>query len=433
MTTYFVSNSGNDSKSGKTKVDAWKSLAKVNSVTLNPGDKILFKRGGKWQGILDARWEGTAELPITIGAYGKGEMPIIRNSAVDVLDGSHINVKVSGMHLIIDGIDTTIVDPPTIPVPDPEVGHAPVGWFVGFNFVNTKGANGGSYNRLQNCRATYHTAGVHMQTNTHHNTVTGCTFMYNNVMERLTPVTVGALDDIGAWGCLIKGSYHTISGNYFEGNNAPFGYDTLPQGNSVELYEARHCVISHNIAVNDRVFSELGSSDAVKSTNNLFAYNLVVSNIIDAKFITTRGAESEYGPVYATQLFQNTVHLTGAKSQALICGAGSHEGILTARNNIFGAVLKTVYSDGPFIESNNIYYNPSGGTIIIQLTGFGIDATSKKVNPQYVDPVNGDFHLQKTSPAIDKGATFYLPKDLDGVLVPQGAANDIGCYEFILV
>ncbi|HZP00406.1 MAG TPA: hypothetical protein VFD30_08935, partial [Terriglobia bacterium] len=45
-TTYYVdSAAGNDANSGQSSSAPWKTLAKVNSVALNPGDSVLFKRG----------------------------------------------------------------------------------------------------------------------------------------------------------------------------------------------------------------------------------------------------------------------------------------------------------------------------------------------------------------------------------------------------
>jgi hypothetical protein len=51
--------------------------------------------------------------------------------------------------------------------------------------------------------------------------------------------------------------------------------------------------------------------------------------------------------------------------------------------------------------------------------------------PQFVDPDNGDFRLKPGSPGIDAGAAIKAVKtDLRGVARPQGAAYDIGAYEF---
>lgn len=422
---YFVSPTGNDNNFGTSKTQAWKSLGRVNSADLHAGDKVLFKRQGVWMGTLEVPWLGTASNPITIGAYGKGSSPVIRNGPNDALDKFHINVKVSGSHLILEYLETTIINPPVVP----DCENNPVGWCVGVNFVG-KASN----NLLRYSKASGHTAGVHMHNTTQNNRVLHSVFVNNNVMQVLDEG--GGANDIGAWGALIKGSNHEIAYCYFAGNNALCGYDTVPQGNSVELYEAKNCVIHHNQAWGDRVFSELGStapgvSPKIITENNLYAYNLVVSSIQTGKFITTRGPNADFGPVKGTRLFHNTVYLTGSESQAFNCGGGCDFESMEIKNNIFWAEWKAGYfSDKPPDESNNIYWS-TDGTPFIQ--GYNISPTSKKANPLFVNPAAGDFHLKAGSPAINAGMDFGWTADFDGTLVPQGPKSDIGAYEFVPV
>ena len=76
-TTYFVSNSGSDSNSGLSEVEAWKSLDKVNHSFFKPGDQILFKRGDNWIGTIKINFSGRDGNPITYGAFGVGTNPVI--------------------------------------------------------------------------------------------------------------------------------------------------------------------------------------------------------------------------------------------------------------------------------------------------------------------------------------------------------------------
>ena len=76
-TTYYVSNSGNDSNSGLTTILAWKTLANVNALTFNAGDQILFQKGDTFYGTITVKNSGSAGNPITFGAYGTGANPII--------------------------------------------------------------------------------------------------------------------------------------------------------------------------------------------------------------------------------------------------------------------------------------------------------------------------------------------------------------------
>ncbi len=56
------------------------------------------------------------------------------------------------------------------------------------------------------------------------------------------------------------------------------------------------------------------------------------------------------------------------------------------------------------------------------------------MDPQFVDTAAKNFHLKSTSPAIDTAiaSIFGLDStlDLDGTTRAQGAARDVGAYEF---
>lgn len=79
-TIYYVdTTNGNDSLSGTSEANAWQTVDKVTSSSFNPGDTILFKRGEVWRGDLTISSNGTANNPITFGAYGEGEQPRIHD------------------------------------------------------------------------------------------------------------------------------------------------------------------------------------------------------------------------------------------------------------------------------------------------------------------------------------------------------------------
>jgi len=82
-TTYYVDAiHGDDANNGTSLSTPWQTIAKVNSVKLNPGDFVLFKRGVIWREQLDVVNSGTVGHPITFGAYGNGSLPTI--SAADL-------------------------------------------------------------------------------------------------------------------------------------------------------------------------------------------------------------------------------------------------------------------------------------------------------------------------------------------------------------
>jgi hypothetical protein len=78
-TFHVDSTAGSDEASGTNPDAAWKSLAKVNGRTFQPGDTILFKSGGAWFGQLNPKGSGAAGQPIVIDRYDFGPPPIINS------------------------------------------------------------------------------------------------------------------------------------------------------------------------------------------------------------------------------------------------------------------------------------------------------------------------------------------------------------------
>lgn len=78
-TVYYVSPSGNDAANGTSQATAWRTIDRVNqsAYTIQPGDQILFQRGGHYRGGIIWGTSGAAGAPITYAAYGSGADPII--------------------------------------------------------------------------------------------------------------------------------------------------------------------------------------------------------------------------------------------------------------------------------------------------------------------------------------------------------------------
>ena len=82
---YYVSADGDDSNSGTNQHQPFKSLNKINSLNLQRGDVVLFRRGDMWRGCIHTK------AGVTYSAYGKGDKPI--------LNGSPLNAAQSGRWL----------------------------------------------------------------------------------------------------------------------------------------------------------------------------------------------------------------------------------------------------------------------------------------------------------------------------------------------
>jgi len=77
-TTYYISGSilGNDGTSGTSQSTPWKTITKLNTANLQPGDSALFECGYVYRGQINAR-AGAMGNPVYYGSYGSGPKPVI--------------------------------------------------------------------------------------------------------------------------------------------------------------------------------------------------------------------------------------------------------------------------------------------------------------------------------------------------------------------
>jgi hypothetical protein len=186
--------------------------------------------------------------------------------------------------------------------------------------------------------------------------------------------------------------------------------------------------------------------------------NNIVANCEGIGIVTTRKSNVD--------IFNNTVYKC-ARSYGVI-GNRIDGASATFRNNIsFYPANDNFYfnqNNSPvinfdFIGDYNLYYpnadqagafyylNTNAGIISntnatfdqwkASHASFGdtVDANSKTSDPLFTNASGNfskatDFKLKSTSPAIDAGANVGLTKDYAGDTVPQGAAPDIGAYEY---
>ncbi len=81
----------------------FKSISKINSLNLKPGDKVLFKKDRIWYGeTLEINNDGTKNHPIIYSSYGTGKEPII-NANKKVGNG----IRVTANNITIIGLIVT--------------------------------------------------------------------------------------------------------------------------------------------------------------------------------------------------------------------------------------------------------------------------------------------------------------------------------------
>ncbi|WP_375585489.1 hypothetical protein [Cyclobacterium xiamenense] len=111
---HFSNERGDDSRSfaqAQNPDTPWKSIEKLNAIfpSLQPGDKVLLRRGETFFGTVVMTSSGASGRPITIGAYGSGADPII-TSFVTLSDWKSIgNGIYEAGHPMLKNKPTTLV------------------------------------------------------------------------------------------------------------------------------------------------------------------------------------------------------------------------------------------------------------------------------------------------------------------------------------
>ncbi|MVM39572.1 hypothetical protein GO730_21465 [Spirosoma sp. HMF3257] len=80
--TYYVASNGNDNNNGTSTSTPFQTIAKVNTLTLQAGSHVLFRRGDVFRGTLTVSQSGAAGNPIVIDAYGSGTKPTLSGSVL---------------------------------------------------------------------------------------------------------------------------------------------------------------------------------------------------------------------------------------------------------------------------------------------------------------------------------------------------------------
>ncbi len=80
--SYYCSNNGADTNSGFKPEEAFQSIERLNKLELSAGDSILFRRGHVFIGQLNISKSGNNNKSIYIGAYGKGQKPVLTGAQI---------------------------------------------------------------------------------------------------------------------------------------------------------------------------------------------------------------------------------------------------------------------------------------------------------------------------------------------------------------
>lgn len=100
-TDYFVSPAGNDANPGTTAATAWRSLARVNGMTLRAGDRVFLQGGAAFSGPLwfDTSDGGTPDAPLTIASYGVGRATVHVSSGPAILSYNRAAIRLASLRV----------------------------------------------------------------------------------------------------------------------------------------------------------------------------------------------------------------------------------------------------------------------------------------------------------------------------------------------
>ena len=275
--------------------------------------------------------------------------------------------------------------------------------------------------------------------------------MYNNTFS-------GNTANDGGGGIRCDCNFLTLIGNIFSGNstihnNGNANFDQ--NGGGINIQNPYNATIISNTFTGN---SASGAGGGLYFTGGKLT--LSANTIIQNSANSTGGGIYALGP--SINLLDNLVAKNTSASQGAGVWVNTSSNLFLINNTITANTSSgngggVAFQVSGVVESLNVYNNiiwgntanGNGGDVYLAGTGqkkvfdfndadslygvWDIAVNNKDVSPQFFDPVNGDYHIQSTSPCKDAGtnAAPSLPlTDMDGGPRIANGTVDMGCYEF---
>ncbi|HTR49974.1 MAG TPA: IPT/TIG domain-containing protein [Kofleriaceae bacterium] len=240
--------------------------------------------------------------------------------------------------------------------------------------------------------------------------------------------------------------YHAI---YFGSSHLDLGWNQVRNGltcRAIQFHDTggpnEFDLHVHDNVIHDTVCDGINFSTVDPSQGVVEAYNNVIYRAGNGP--DPADGSSDYAGVYVVQetdndgsvgsgtvdIYNNTFYDCGpwttdsSASAVHFDGSSAPSLVARLRDNIMLAKTSAErYVVGTTTGSNNLVFGATGAPN-------GPTATVM-ADPMLVDAPMYDFHLGSGSPAIDMGVDTGITWDIDGNTRPQGAAIDIGAYEYV--
>jgi len=256
-----------------------------------------------------------------------------------------------------------------------------------------------------------------------------CVYLTNNTTLAGFTLTNGATSGAGAG--VTCASTNAVVYNCVITANSAGG-----QGGGTYSGTLENCSLVGNSAVNGGGAASATLNNCVLSNNVALqgggAFQGIFNNCLFVDNSAPQGGGILVGSPNSTVLNNCTIYGNSASVE----GGGIDSVWATANDSNLSAINCIIFGNNS-PSGSNYYFAPGydfelsfNYCCITPLPTTGLGNITN--DPAFVDPLNGNFHLQSNSPCINSGNNAYVTttNDLDGNPRIQGGTMDIGAYEF---
>jgi hypothetical protein len=236
----------------------------------------------------------------------------------------------------------------------------------------------------------------------------------------------------GRHGILAAGANLTMTNNFIHDLTISGGCNGSG-GAAIDTYgPVGNVVIDRNVVKNIG-YAMIGRCNTVQGIYIANANNVVTNNIVSG--VAAVGIQQWHGATASTIVNNTTFH----NKMGILLGQGDAGTTTGSANNYVANNIvydNTTYGiiEGGKMSGNNRYANNLVANSGTNWRVAGSVSGTISSNPLFVNYQangSGNYRVQSSSPAIDRGTSVKAPKtDFAGVARPRGAAFDVGAYEY---